>query len=44
MAAIGALKEAWLDEVIGMAGWEVDPAVGQAVAAEAWIEETRDSA
>lgn len=32
MAAVGALKEAGLDEVIGVAGREVDPPVGQAVA------------
>lgn len=32
MAAVGALKEARLDEVIGVAGREVDPPVGQAVA------------
>lgn len=32
VAAVGTLKEAWLDEVIGVAGGEVDPAVGQAVA------------
>lgn len=33
VAAVGALKEAGLDEVIRVAGWEVDPSVGQAVAA-----------
>lgn len=33
VAAIGALEEAWPDEVIRAAGWEVDAAVGQAVAA-----------
>ena len=44
MAAIGALKEAWLDEVGRVAGREVDPAVRQAVAAGAWTEEARGSA
>lgn len=33
VAAVGALKEAGLDEVVGVTGWEVDPSVGQAVAA-----------
>ena len=33
VAAIGALEEARPDEVIRAAGWEVDAAVGQAVAA-----------
>jgi hypothetical protein len=32
MAAIGALEEAGLDEVIGVTGREIDPTVGQAVA------------
>lgn len=33
VAAIGALEEARLDEVVGVARREVDPAVGQTVAA-----------
>ena len=33
VAAIGALEEAGLDEVVRVAGREVDPSVGQAVAA-----------
>ena len=33
VAAIGALEEAWPDEVIRASGWDVDAAVAQAVAA-----------
>lgn len=34
VAAVGAFEEAWLDEVVGAAGGEVDAPVGQAVAVQ----------
>lgn len=36
VAAIGAFEEAWPDEVVRVAGREVDAAVGQAVAVGEW--------